>query len=232
MFSMDEEQIHHKPIKILTRISNFLYDHFKTIIIWLIVLALVNYLFFSSFPLIRVGALLFTGLAFLVMVVNFLIKKGLKSIYNLIRNDRLTIEEIIGDYVLAAIAAIVFFTLLYSVTESLGLGRLQYGGCNDDSLLVEGTDYNYVSPFSRVYFSAITFFTVGFGDICPLGADKVVSILNALAGSIINIIVISVAIGQYLNSGRKSKRVEAEKMIQEAEAAKHEEHPVSGTEKE
>lgn len=202
---------HHNHLRLIKSTSDFLYRHFKIIMLILVVFLLILTFFINSIPTLRLPILIFITIIFLVAIPNFIVKKGLKSIYNLIGNKKLTIGEIIWDYCLAALSAILFFAILYGITEYLEWGYLQYGGC-DGSFHFDTSSNDYsdqrdpsaiVSPFNRVYFSATTFFTVGYGDICPMGYSKLISVLNALVGSLINILVISIAVGQYLSSSNK-----------------------------
>jgi hypothetical protein len=207
-----------KPLGFVKRSSDFLYDHFKTIVVWLIAGIVVTDLFNKLYsPQVRLVLFILFSASFLILVPNFIIHKGMRSIRNLIRNQEITIGEIILDYCLAAVSVILFFAMLYSVADTADIGRLQYGGCEQGLRPdVDETGYaglstpSAMSHYNTIYFSAITFFTVGYGDICPVGVDKLLSILNAWAGVLINIIVISVAIGQYLNSGRNGGKKEEE----------------------
>ena len=60
------------------------------------------------------------------------------------------------------------------------------------------------------YFSAITFFTVGYGDVCPIGWNKQVAIFNAFVGVFINTILMVVVISAYLKRKEMSKGVKNE----------------------
>lgn len=189
-----------KHLSLIARISNYLYDNFKSILIGVVIVFLLSYFLVDRFPALRLVTFSLITIVFLVIVPNFFAHKGLKSIYNLIANKNLTIEEILKSYLLAVVSTIFFFTMLYGIVESANIGYLKYGECNDNIKLDPNDSSLVTSPLSRMYFSSITFFTVGYGDICPMGWSKLISILNAFFGSLINIIVISIAIGQYLNT--------------------------------
>ena len=49
-----------------------------------------------------------------------------------------------------------------------------------------------------LYFSTITVTTVGYGDILPLGVNRVLASIEALLGMVINVVLI----GYILSSGR------------------------------
>jgi voltage-gated potassium channel Kch len=61
------------------------------------------------------------------------------------------------------------------------------------------------------YFSAITFFTVGFGDICPMGVSKLVSVLNALIGNLFTVLILAIAITNYSENRDNGKKQDTEK---------------------
>jgi hypothetical protein len=55
----------------------------------------------------------------------------------------------------------------------------------------------------------MTFFTVGAGDICPMGVSKIVTVLDALIGNAFTVLILAIAITNYStnkNSGRKKKK--------------------------
>jgi hypothetical protein len=189
-------------------VSNFLYDHFKKIVIFLIILMGVSQVFINYIAFLKLPVSIIISIVFLIVVINFIVKKGIESIYSLIGNKSKTIEEIVGDYAIAVIFTVLFFAFIYAIADSSGIGYLKYGTCGESFTFKNIPEDPQIikSSFSRVYFSAVTFFTVGYGDICPMGYSKIISILNAMTGSIINIIILSIAIGQYLNTGKTNKK--------------------------
>jgi hypothetical protein len=66
-----------------------------------------------------------------------------------------------------------FFGLVYFFTDLLGLGKTISAVGNPDHLS------KFLQSF---YHSAITFFTIGYGDVYPLGFSRVVSGLEGFMG--------------------------------------------------
>jgi len=67
----------------------------------------------------------------------------------------------------------VFFGILYFLTELSGLGKTVSAVNNPDNLSV------FLQSF---YHSAITFFTIGYGDVYPMGLSRVLSGLEGFMG--------------------------------------------------
>jgi hypothetical protein len=82
-----------------------------------------------------------------------------------------------------------------------GFGYLKYGSCIDNVDVTRAMieqDPLIVSNFLHFpYFSTITFFSVGFGDICPMGASKTLAMLNALIGNAFTVLILAMAITNY-----------------------------------
>jgi hypothetical protein len=102
-------------------------------------------------------------------------------------------------------------SILYNFVDLSHLGYIQYGNCNgqfNPSLINPPANstasYNSFISKDFFYFSAITFFTVGYGDICPMGLDRVVSIIVAFIGNIISVILVAFIINNYLSKRREN----------------------------
>jgi Ion channel len=92
---------------------------------------------------------------------------------------------------------VLLFASSYSSIQKIGQGYLTYGQCGDSFEPGRiGTD-PYISE-DYFYFSAVTFFTVGYGDICPMGWNKYVALLNAFVGNFISVVVMVFVIGTYM----------------------------------
>jgi len=54
------------------------------------------------------------------------------------------------------------------------------------------------------YFSAITFFSVGYGDVCPMGLCKIMAVVTAFAGNIVTVVLMAIVVSLYLNRRTKT----------------------------
>ena len=146
-------------------------------------------------------AVLLSIFAFLIAIAWFM--RGIKTLFN----NKGNIYELISGYALAVLGIIFFFSIVYSITQDVGLGYLTYGKCYDGPLDQYSADNNMVNSLSgKVYFSAVTFFTIGYGDICPMGINKGITILNGFFGSIFATIVLAIAIAKYLENSRDNRK--------------------------
>ena len=95
----------------------------------------------------------------------------------------------------------------------MGAGYLRYGGCIDNTSMTRESILNDPYAIKNIlhypYFSSITLFTVGYGDICPMGWAKTIAVLNAFIGSAFNVLILAIAITNYstnTNDERKGKK--------------------------
>lgn len=185
------------------KIADYTISHVWRSIITLIILVLLTLTF--SF----VDRLLFlvfsTMLAiYAVIIAVSLFRHGLKYLFNSQGN----IYELIIGYAIAVLGIIFFFTTIYSISEELNTGYLTYGKCSEkdvNSALILN-DPNIVESFSgKFYFSAVTFFTIGYGDICPMGLNKGISLLNGFFGSVFATIILAIAIAKYIEKDRDKR---------------------------
>ena len=180
---------------------------FKTFII-LLVINIFFFVYSSNIPwqLIIIAFLLLT-----IYIFIFLIKRIHKNIMRLLHHE-LKFNEIIMGYVTSAIFIILLFSILYWGMMLVGAGYLKYGSCVDKTEITGemiAQDPLLVTNFWHYpYFSSITFFSVGYGDICPMGMSKIVAMLNALIGNAFTVLILAIAITNYStnkNEERKNK---------------------------
>ena len=128
---------------------------------------------------------------YFVAVLIFITQRTLRHLFNP-RN----IFTLIFTYALFILGIILLFSTLYNLVELSGTGYIKYGSCNNNfNPSMISTDSQISREF--FYFSAMTYFTVGYGDICPMGFAKIISILNAFIGNIIAVIIVAVIINNY-----------------------------------
>jgi len=102
-------------------------------------------------------------------------------------------KYIIG-LIIIIFGVIMFFAMLYLLMHTTGIGYLKYGNCSNVQITSTTQINNELAVdkakivndiFGMSYFSTITFATVGYGDICPMGASRYVAMLNSVAAFIL-----------------------------------------------
>ena len=99
------------------------------------------------------------------------------------------------SYALFIIGILLFFTTIYNLAEVARLGYIKYGTCDNNFNI---HDPQVSSDF--FYFTAMTFFTVGYGDICPMGIDRIISIITAFFGHLISVVIVALIINNYIRN--------------------------------
>jgi potassium channel LctB len=199
------KKIHRKHMDRFKRMERFLYDKplhkvpafAGTAIILLLLLPSISkgndWGSYLSFLIV-----LFLSIYFLFFLV-FILRHSLKSLFKAQNLWRLLVS-----YVLFIIAVLLLFSLGYLSIEKMHRGYITYGKCSDHFEVIQierdsqkATDY--------FYFSTITLFTVGYGDICPMGWSKFLSMFNAFIGNFISVILMVLVITAYVNRGTKRR---------------------------
>lgn len=86
--------------------------------------------------------------------------------------------------IMICLNTIVFFTLFYILLEVWKLGTIIEHFGNDQD------QFNWIDRITKtLYFSAITLFSVGYGDITPVGWARMVAILEAAVGYILPVVI-------------------------------------------
>ncbi|MGV8086740.1 MAG: ion channel [Candidatus Woesearchaeota archaeon] len=199
---------------LLKKIFDWSLNHFfKTFII----LALFNLLIFIFLG--HISWLL--NLSVFILLTTYLVLFVITRIkYHIIRllNHELKIKDILSGYIVSVLFTILLFGIIYAGLNISGVGYLRYASCIDvvkvDKLLIDSDPYAVNNFFHELYFSAIAFFTVGYGDICPMGASKFVSVFNALIGNIFTVIILAIAVTNY--SSHKKIKTESKKIKKSA----------------
>lgn len=164
---------------------------FIFIIIQIILVSIVG--FYPGDSLLRLSINIINILIFIYFaaVIVFLITHWFKKLLN-----PKNLATLIFTYILLIIAILVLFATFYNLAELSGYGYLKYGQCSDkfDSSLINSDPYITREFF---YFSSMTFFTVGYGDICAMGLNKEIAILNAFIGHLVSVVIVVLVINNY-----------------------------------
>ena len=118
----------------------------------------------------------------LAAIVISLVILALTQLYDLIYEEKKSLTGLIGKYFFLTMSVILLFGILYYV--------------NAVKFDPPGLDYVYPVLLEKdvFYFSAMTYFTVGYGDIVPAGLNaKTLSVFEAFFGNVINLVVLALA---------------------------------------
>ncbi|MFA6022460.1 MAG: ion channel [Candidatus Pacearchaeota archaeon] len=108
------------------------------------------------------------------------------------------LTSLLLSYAIFIFGILFLISLTFMQIEHLGLGYITYGTCSDNfkpEMIAndQSISHNYF------YFSAATFFTIGYGDICPMGLSQIFSILTAFIGNIVTVVLMAIVVTLYLN---------------------------------
>ncbi|PLR95410.1 potassium channel family protein [Bacillus sp. T33-2] len=87
---------------------------------------------------------------------------------------------------LVSVENFLFLALVYG-TVMIGFGLIYYLlDLKGYTVLADGSTYKEYSSLRRMetsmYFSAVTLFSVGYGDIAPIGIGRIIAVVQALIG--------------------------------------------------
>lgn len=128
---------------------------------------------------------------YLIFFLVHLLRQSFKSM--------LTAKSLWGlflSYILFIFCLLLLLSSAYGEIERMEKGYLTYGRCSDDfeKDMIKNDGLKSTNYF---YYTAVTFFTVGYGDICPMGMAKQISLLNAFIGNFVSVVVMVIAITAY-----------------------------------
>lgn len=187
-----------------TRLKHLLFSHPVVKLILLIILSYILNIMGTYYPdqvLIRiVTTVVSIGIAvYFVLTIIYVVHRKWRHLMN-----PKNVFSLLGAYAFFVVIIILIFSTLFSVVELTGMGYLKYGGCSDDfDPAMISTDP--LASHNYIYFSAVTFFTVGYGDICPMGIMKLMAILDAFVGHLVTVIVVALIVNNYLRMRESDK---------------------------
>jgi hypothetical protein len=146
----------------------------------------------ESFPLRSFIIILeiLIGIYFIAVIV-FLIRHW----YDRFVNPE-SLPSLILTYALFIFGILLMFSTLLSIIELTRIGYIKYGMCTDKfdpSFILNDPEISR----EFFYYTAITFFTVGYGDICPMGFAKLFSIIIAFTGHIVSLVILALILNNY-----------------------------------
>lgn len=127
----------------------------------------------------------------------YLIRKPLERLFT--ARD---IVSLLFSYVLFIVGILLVISVSFMVVENVHLGYLTY----DPTVKLTGDMIDDKDPSlsqDYLYFTAVTFFSVGYGDVCPMGLCKTVAMLTAFAGNIVTVVLMAIVVSVYLNRRTK-----------------------------
>jgi len=188
---------HKKRIKELHGIAKLLLNKpiLKFIIFVIIQFALIHFssLFPTNIPIRSVIDILGILISiYFALIIIYVIRNSINRLTN-----TQNLFSLILTYALFILGILLLFSTIYSVVEISKLGYIKYGTCTDKfSASMIDSDKDISRDY--FYFSAMTFFTVGYGDICPMGFERIVSIFAAFVGHLISVVIVALIINNYI----------------------------------
>jgi potassium channel LctB len=157
-----------------------------------------------SIPLLRFPAMVVAIIAMAYAIVlggyiltHYLIRGPLERLFT--AKD---LTSLLLSYVMFIVIILLVISVLFSVVQDLKLGYLTHDPTQRLSRDMINSDNPNVSR-DYLYFTAVTFFSVGYGDVVPMGLCKLLAILTAFAGNIVTVVLMAIVISVYLNRRTK-----------------------------
>jgi potassium channel LctB len=175
---------------------------FLTFLFMVIVSTLARY---TSMPLLRflVAAVISSAVVYAIVLAGhivslYLIRKPLDRLFS--ARD---LFSLLLSYVMFIVGILLVISVIFMVVEDLHLGYLTYDPTEKLSRdMIDNKDPNLSQDY--LYFSAITFFSVGYGDVCPMGFCKTLAMATAFAGNVVTVVLMAIVVSLYLNRRTKA----------------------------
>ena len=130
----------------------------------------------------------------IVIGMALMFKKTINALFN-----AKTLFRLLAAYILSAMLLIGFISPMYYMADLTNSGYLKYGTCTDkmsQDQMLQDIKNNVVSD-NRIYFTSVTFFALGYGDICPMGVSKYIALFNVAVGVFFITAIMAIAISRF-----------------------------------
>jgi hypothetical protein len=183
---------------LLLRFLNYTTKHYWRILVVIIAVIIISSFFVKISAVPLEITILFLPIIIILGVIT-LIRRSIKKLLNHQNN----LLELLLGYAGAVFGLILLFGIIYILILNSGTGYLTYGTCTEhfDKNLADNDPLAAHGIISHMYFSSITFFTVGYGDICPMGIDRTIAIINAFVGHAFTAIIMVLALASFAYAG-------------------------------
>ena len=155
---------------------------------------------FAETTSVRVPLTIVHGLLaiYFISVMVYVVRHSMRRMVSSRRSS-----ELIGYYLLFLIGIILMLSTVLNIIELSRTGYITYGKCSDTftSSMVK-TDPQRSHNF--FYYTAMLF-TVGYGDICPMGLAKLFSIITAILGHVLSVILVALIVNNHFKLREKEK---------------------------
>jgi potassium channel LctB len=127
----------------------------------------------------------------------YLIRRPLERLFN--ARD---LFSLLASYVMFIVGILLVISLCFKVVQDLKLGYLSYDPTVKLSEDMIEQDAPSLSE-DYLYFTAVTFFSVGYGDVCPVGLCKPLAMLTAFTGNAVTVVLMAIVVSAYLSRRAK-----------------------------
>jgi Ion channel len=189
-----------------SRIWKMLFDRpvLKLIILIFVIAILfrLDQMFTKSFESVKILSLLYFILTIaltvysVILIIRIILEHLVRRSLNRLFNAQ-NLASLLISYAIFIFGILILVSIGFAEIQHLELGYLTYGKCSEtfNKTMIQ-TDPNISHDY--MYFSSVTFFTIGYGDICPMGAAKFLSVITAFIGNIVTVVLMGIVITLYL----------------------------------
>jgi len=128
--------------------------------------------------------------AYLILLMLYVIRHSMTKLLSSKHSKGLIIY-----YVVFLIGLIIILSTVLNLIELSRTGYITYGKCSDHftpSMVTQDSQRSH----SFLYFTTMLF-TVGYGDICPMGTAKIFSMITAIIGHVLSVILVALIINNH-----------------------------------